>query len=197
MLIIWNGNWWALALRAAAAFLLAVIAFLLPGPTLTAIVLIFGVYAVIDGVLALVAAVRGLRKHERWGAMLLEGIVGVAAGAIALMWPGIGALALVYVMAAWALVTGVLEIAMAVRLRKVITGEWLLILSGVLSILLAGLVAAFPLAGATALAWTLGVYALLYGGVLMGLALRIRQWTRMNLAAASGGPTPTPSPSPT
>jgi uncharacterized membrane protein HdeD (DUF308 family) len=180
MLIIWADNWWALALRAVAAILFAIIVFLLPGPTLAALVLVFGVYAIIDGVLALVAAIRGVRRHERWGAMLAEGIVGLVAGAIALLFPGIGALALVYLVASWALLTGALEIAMAVRLRKVITGEWLLILGGLLSILLAGFMAAFPAIGATALASTLGAYAFLYGVTVLGLAFRVRQWARLH-----------------
>jgi uncharacterized membrane protein HdeD (DUF308 family) len=167
MLIIWAGNWWALALRAAAAILLGLIAFALPGPTLAAIVVLFGVYAIIDGALALVAAVRGLRRHERWGAMLAEGIVSLAAGVIALV-------------AAWALLTGVLEITLGVRLRRVITGEWLLILGGVLSVALAVLVAMFPGAGATALVWWLGAYALAYGAVALVLAFRIRHWTRLH-----------------
>jgi len=180
MLIIWAGNWWALALRAAAAILLGLIAFALPGPTLAAIVVLFGVYAIIDGALALVAAVRGLRRHERWGAMLAEGIVSLAAGVIALAWPLLGALALVYLVAAWALLTGVLEITLGVRLRRVITGEWLLILGGVLSVALAVLVAMFPGAGATALVWWLGAYALAYGAVALVLAFRIRHWTRLH-----------------
>jgi uncharacterized membrane protein HdeD (DUF308 family) len=180
MLIIWAGNWWALALRAAAAILLGLIAFALPGPTLAAIVILFGVYAIIDGGLALVAAVRGVRRHERWGAMLAEGIVSVAAGAIALLWPALGALALVYLVAAWALLTGALEIALGVRLRRVIRGEWLLILGGVLSIVLAALVATFPGAGATALVWWLGAYALAYGVIALALAIRVRHWTRLN-----------------
>src|SRR5258707_5231613 len=95
----WSGNWWALALRGAAALLLSIVAFTLPGVTLAAIVLIFGVYAIADGIFTIVAAVRGLRRHERWGAMLAQGIAGVLAGAIAILWPAIGALALTYLVA--------------------------------------------------------------------------------------------------
>jgi uncharacterized membrane protein HdeD (DUF308 family) len=175
-----TGNWWALALRAAAAIILGLIAFSLPGPTLAAIVVLFGVYAITDGIFAIVAAVRGLRRKERWGAMLLEGIVGVAAGVIALLWPGIGALALVYVVAGWALLTGTLEILMAVRLRKIISGEWLMILGGVLSIVLAVMVALFPGAGSLVLVWWLGAYALAYGIVAMALAIRVRRWAQVH-----------------
>jgi hypothetical protein len=117
---IMSGLWWAIALRALAAILLGIIAIFMPGPTLAAIVIVFGIYAIIDGILAIVAAVRGFRRKERWWPMLLEGLVGIAAGAIAIFWPGIGALALTYLVAAWALVTGAFEIAAAIRLRKVI-----------------------------------------------------------------------------
>jgi uncharacterized membrane protein HdeD (DUF308 family) len=178
----WMANWWALALRAAAAIILGIVAFAIPGVTLAAIVLLFGIYAVIDGVLALIAAVRGLRSHGQWGAMLIEGLIGIAAGVVALLWPGIGALALTLLVAAWALTTGVLEIVMAVRLRRMIKGEWLLILGGVLSIALAILVALFPGTGALLLIWWMGAYALAYGVVVLTLALRIRHLAVLNVA---------------
>jgi uncharacterized membrane protein HdeD (DUF308 family) len=180
MAITWRGNWWALGLRAGAAIVLGILAFTMPGPTLAAIVILFGIYAIVDGVFALVAAVRGLRKKERWGAMMFEGVVGVAAGVIALLWPAIGALALLYIVAAWALLTGALEIAMAIRLRKVMTGEWLLILGGVVSIVLAFLLTLFPGTGVIALVWWLGAYALAFGAINLALAVRVRRWTTLN-----------------
>jgi uncharacterized membrane protein HdeD (DUF308 family) len=173
----WNSNWWALGLRALAAILLGIIALALPGPTLAAIVLVFGIYAITDGVLAIIAAIRGVRRKERWAAMLFEGIIGIVAGAIALVWPGIGALALTYLVAGWALATGAFEIAAAIRLRKIMTGEWLLMIAGILSIVLAVLVAAFPGVGALTLVWWLGAYALAYGVISLVLALRVRSWT--------------------
>jgi uncharacterized membrane protein HdeD (DUF308 family) len=176
----WNSNWWALGLRALAAILLGVIALALPGPTLAAIVIVFGIYAITDGVLAIIAAIRGIRRKERWGAMLFEGIIGIVAGVIALVWPGIGALALTYLVAGWALATGAFEIAAAIRLRKIMTGEWLLMIAGILSIVLAVLVAAFPGVGALTLVWWLGAYALAYGVISLVLALRVRSWTTAN-----------------
>jgi uncharacterized membrane protein HdeD (DUF308 family) len=173
----WNSNWWALGLRALAAILLGIIALALPGPTLAAIVIVFGIYAVTDGVLAIIAAIRGIRRKERWGAMLFEGIIGIVAGAIALVWPGIGALALTFLVAGWALATGAFEIAAAIRLRKIMTGEWLLMIAGILSIVLAVLIAAFPGVGALTLVWWLGAYALAYGVISLVLALRVRSWT--------------------
>jgi len=172
----WSSNWWALGLRALAAILLGVIALWLPGPTLAAIVIVFGIYAITDGVLAILAAVRGIRRKERWGAMLFEGIIGIVAGAIAVMWPGIGALALTYLVAGWALATGALEIAAAIRLRKIMAGEWLLMIAGILSIVLAVLVAAFPGVGALTIVWWLGAYALAYGVISLVLAFRVRSW---------------------
>jgi uncharacterized membrane protein HdeD (DUF308 family) len=176
----WNSNWWALGLRALAAILLGVIALALPGPTLAAIVIVFGIYAITDGVLAIIAAIRGIRRKERWGAMLFEGIIGIVAGVVALVWPGIGALALTYLVAGWALATGAFEIAAAIRLRKIMTGEWLLMIAGILSIVLAVLVAAFPGVGALTLVWWLGAYALAYGVISLVLALRVRSWTTAN-----------------
>src|SRR5258705_7949708 len=89
---IWTGMWWAVALRSLAAILLGVIAIMLPGPTLAAVVIVFAIYAITDGILAIIAAVRGIRRKERWAPMLIEGIVGIVAGVIAILWPGIGAL---------------------------------------------------------------------------------------------------------
>jgi uncharacterized membrane protein HdeD (DUF308 family) len=172
-----DGLWWAIALRALAAVLLGILAIMMPGPTLAAIVIVFGIYAIIDGVLAITAAVRGFRKKERWGAMLLQGVVGVVAGAIAIFSPGIGALALTYLVAAWALVTGAFEIAAAIRLRKAIKGEWLLLVAGLLSIVFAVLIALFPGVGALTLIWWLGAYAFAYGIVSLVLAFRVRTWT--------------------
>src|SRR5256886_9620630 len=100
---VWTGNWWALAVRALVAIVFAVVAIMMPGPTLAAIVILFGIYAIADGVFAIVAAVKGVRRGERWGAMLFQGIIAVIAGAIAVSLPGIGALPLTYLMTAWPL----------------------------------------------------------------------------------------------
>src|SRR4051794_6098310 len=125
-------NWWAVALRGLAGILFGIITFVSPGISLAALVLLFGAYAFADGVLSVVSAVRR-RGADRWLLLLLQGIVGIGAGVVTLLLPGITALALLFVIAAWALVSGVLQLAAAIRLRKVISGEWLLGLSGVLS----------------------------------------------------------------
>jgi uncharacterized membrane protein HdeD (DUF308 family) len=166
-------NWWAIALRGAIGIVIGVVAFLLPFPTLVALVWLFGAYAFLDGVFSLVAVWRrGMTRS--WWMMILEGILGIATGIMSFVWPGIIALALVYVIAAWAVVTGVLEIAAAIRLRKEIEGEWLLGLSGALSITLGGLFAVAPDVGAVTLVWLWGAYAAVFGIILLWLGFRLR-----------------------
>jgi uncharacterized membrane protein HdeD (DUF308 family) len=167
-------HWWVLALRGVLAILFAVIAFSWPGITLLSLVWIWGAYAFVEGVFTLVAAARAAEQSQRWGMLLLEGLCGIAAGIIAFAWPGITALVFVYLLAAWAIVTGILEIVAAVRLRKMIQGEWLLGLGGVLSVLLGLFIMARPGAGLVAWVWVIGIYALLFGIVQIALALRLR-----------------------
>jgi uncharacterized membrane protein HdeD (DUF308 family) len=171
-----TSNWWALALRGAISILLGLIAFTMPGLTIVALVTIFGVYAFVEGVLAIMAALRGIREHDRWGWMLAEGIVGIIAGLVALFMPGVGALAIVWLVAAWAVITGALEIGAAIRLRKIIQGEWMLMLAGVLAILLGFFIISRPGIGVLLLATWLGVYAIFSGIVTLLLAFRIRNW---------------------
>jgi len=167
-------HWWVLALRGVVAILFAVIAFSWPGITLVALVWLWGTYAFLDGVFALTASVRAAESHQRWGMLLLEGLTGIAAGIIAFVWTGMTALVLVYLIAAWAIVTGVLEIAAAVRLRQLIEGEWLLGLAGILSILVGLIIAARPGVGLLVWVWTVGIYALLVGILMLALAFRLR-----------------------
>ena len=174
MRIILAKNWWSLVIRGVAGVLLGVITFAWPGITLGALVLLFGAYALIDGVTGIVGAVRASRTHERWGSLLIGGMAGIAAGAVTFLWPGITALALVYVIAAWALVTGVFEIVAAVRLRNYITHEWLLALSGVLSVVFGALIAIAPLAGALVIAIWVGAYAFVFGVLMIALGFRLR-----------------------
>jgi uncharacterized membrane protein HdeD (DUF308 family) len=173
-------NWWAVLLRGFMGVLFGLIALAAPGISLAALVLLFGVYAFVDGVLAIVSALRRRGASDRWGLLLLEGLAGVGAGVATLMWPGLTALVLLYVIAAWALVTGVLEIAAAIRLRKAITGEWLLVLSGLASIGFGLLLTIFPGAGALVVVLWIGAYAIVFGGLLIALGLRLRSWGRVH-----------------
>jgi uncharacterized membrane protein HdeD (DUF308 family) len=165
-------SWWALLLRGLLAVLFGLIALFLPGMTLTVLVLVFGAYALVDGVFAVVAGIRGAGGH-RW-VLIIEGVLGVLAGIVALLWPGITALVLLYVIAFWAIFTGIAEIAAAVALRRQIEGEWALILGGVLSVIFGIILAVLPGVGLLSLVWLVGLYAILFGIALIVLAFRVR-----------------------
>ncbi|MBX6331412.1 MAG: DUF308 domain-containing protein, partial [Gemmatimonadaceae bacterium] len=179
-------NWWVVALRGVAGVLFGIFTFFAPGISIAALVLLFGAYALVDGVLAIASAFRR-RGIGRWWVLLLEGVVDVAAAVVTFVWPAITALALLYVIAVWALLTGILEIAAAIRLRRVITGEWLLVLSGVLSLVLGVLLIAFPSAGAVAVVVWIGAYALVFGLLLIVLGFRLRAWARGGSPRAAPG----------
>lgn len=167
-------HWWALALRGVVAILFGIVAVATPGLTLAIIVLLFGVYALIDGIVAIVTAIRAAHGHRRWGAFLVEGIVGIVAGLVALFVPVVALAFLIYLVGAWAIITGVLEITAAMRLRQHVPGEWLLILTGIVSIIFGIAVFAAPVVGVVAIALWLGIYALMFGILLLTLAFRLR-----------------------
>ena len=171
-------NWWALALRGLVAVLFGLACFVWPLPTLMVLVLLYGAYALADGVFAVAAALAGRAQGSHWWALLLEGLLGIAVGVITFFWTDITAVALLYLIAFWAIVTGILEIVAAVRLRAYIAGEWALALSGVLSILFGLLLLIWPGATALALIWVIGAYAILFGILLFALAWRLRTWGR-------------------
>ena len=171
-----SSNWWALALRGIAGIVLGLLAFSWPGVTIAALVTLFGLYALVDGVFAIVASLRGIKEHDRWGWMLVEGIAGVIAGLTALFMPLVGAIVLTWIIAFWAIVTGALEIGAAVRLRKIIEGEWMLMLVGVLSLILGFVILARPGVGLAVIATWIGAYALIAGVMTLVLAFRVRKW---------------------
>ena len=187
-------NWWALALRGAAAIVFGIIALFWPPAAIAALVVVFGAYALVDGILNLVAAVRAGRSGQRWGALLFESIVSLLVGILTLFFPAVTALALVLFVAAWSLVTGVAEVVAAIKLRKVIEGEWLLALSGILSVAFGVLLFISPLFGAIAIAIWIGAYSVVFGGLLVGLALRLRSWaSRQQQTQIPAGPVPRPA----
>lgn len=167
-------NWWALALRGLFAIIFGLIALLNPGVTLVALIYLFGAYSFVDGVFGVAAAVRAAEAHNRWGWLLVEGIAGIITGLIAFLIPGLTALVLLYLIAAWALVTGVLELLAAFRLRGMIANEWLLLLGGAASIIFGVLLIVQPGTGALAVLWLIGAYALIFGIVMLMLAFRLR-----------------------
>jgi uncharacterized membrane protein HdeD (DUF308 family) len=171
--------WWTLAIRGAIAVAFGLVALIWPDITLRVLVWLFGFYAVVDGLLALAALLVGGRLVSgRRGWLIVEGIVGIAAGVFTFLWPDITTLALLYLIAAWAVVTGLLEIAAAVILRRELRGEWLLALAGALSLAFGILLAARPGEGAIAIVSVIGVFAILFGVVLLVLGVRLRRLRR-------------------
>jgi uncharacterized membrane protein HdeD (DUF308 family) len=167
-------NWWALAVRGAVAIIFGLIALLLPGLTLVALVILFGAYSLVDGVFAVAAAVRAAETHHRWVWLLVEGVAGILTGIVTFLWPGITAFVLLYLIAIWAFVTGILEVIAGFHLRGHLLNEWMLILGGVASVIFGVLLIVQPLAGALALAWLIGAYALVFGILMLMLAFRMR-----------------------
>jgi uncharacterized membrane protein HdeD (DUF308 family) len=166
-------HWWAVGLRGVLGILFGIAAIVWPAAALWALIIVFGAYALVDGVFAVVEAVMRWREAHRW-ALLLEGVLGIIFGVIALVTPVIAVLAWVYVIAAWALVTGVLEIVNAIHLRKHISGEIWMLLSGVLSVIFGLLLAFWPLQGALAVTWIIGIYAVIFGIFFVVLAFRLK-----------------------
>jgi len=172
-------HWWAFVLRGIAGVLFGILTFLMPGMALLTLVFLFGGYAIVEGVLNVVAALRRTEPQRRpaW-VLLLWGVVSVLAGLIAFFMPGLTALSLLAVIAVWSIVTGVLEIVAAVRLRRQIEHEWILALSGVLSVVFGALLIAFPGAGALAVILWIGAYAIVFGALLIALGVRLRNRVR-------------------
>ncbi len=168
-------NWWIVVLRGVIAILWGVVAFVWPGITLEILVLFFGAYMLVDGVFAVISAFTHRAGHGRWWVLLLEGLLGIAAGIITFLRPGLTTLVLLYIISFWAILTGILEIAAAIWLREEFRGEWLLALSGVVSLILGVLILLFPASGALTITWIIGLYAILFGIMLLSLGLRLRR----------------------
>ncbi|HYS81103.1 MAG TPA: HdeD family acid-resistance protein [Anaeromyxobacteraceae bacterium] len=184
-------RWWMLALRGAAAIIFGILTFVAPAASLFALVLLFGVYAIVNGAMNVSLSMRTPTGETRWGSLLFESIASILAGALTLIWPGITALVLLLLIAAWAVVTGVAQVVAAVRLRKQLRGEWLLALTGVLSVAFGVLLVVAPVAGALAVTLWIGAYALVFGALLVGLALRLRAWGRTPGRRFPAGAVPT------
>jgi uncharacterized membrane protein HdeD (DUF308 family) len=167
-------NWWLLLLRGIAAIIFGVLAFVWPGLTLLTLILFYGAFALVDGVLAIMAAVTGGAPAPRWW-LALVGLLGIAAGLLTFLMPGVSALVLLFFIAGWAIATGVLQIIGAIQLRKEIDNEWLLILGGVISVLFGVAMMLAPGAGALALVWVIGIYSVVLGVTFVALAFRLKK----------------------
>jgi uncharacterized membrane protein HdeD (DUF308 family) len=172
-------NWWAILLKGLVALVFGVLLIAMPKLSLAALLFAYGVYAVADGMFAMLAALQRRRDLEapRW-AYFWMGLVDIGAGLVALFWPGVTLLVLLYLIAAKSLIDGILQIVAAIRLREELQHEWLFMLSGLASIAFAALLVFFPAASAVGLMLWLGVYALIYGGHLLAVALRLHSWER-------------------
>jgi uncharacterized membrane protein HdeD (DUF308 family) len=168
-------TWWVLLLRGLVAIAFGILAWLQPGITVAALLLLFGAYALVEGILAVWAAIAGRKENEVWFVLLLSGLVSIGIGILAFLAPGVTALVLLFYIAVWAIAKGVLEIAAAIRLRKEIEGEWRLALGGLASVALGVFLMVQPGAGALALLWLIATYAIVFGILLALLAFKVRR----------------------
>jgi len=169
-------NWWLLALRGLIAVVFGVLAFMWPGATLLTLVWLFGAFALVNGILSLILAAKTPKGYPKVGSLIIGGLLGILAGLLTFVMPGITALGLLILIAAWAIVTGVMEIVAAVRLRKIITNEWLLVLAGIASVAFGFILLFQPGVGALALIWWIAAWAVVFGILLMILAFRMRNF---------------------
>ena len=178
-------NWGWIELRGIVAVLFGVLALLWPGVTLAALVILWGAFALADGILSLIAAFKVRDQGKPFWSLLIVGLLGIAAGIVTFLWPGMTALVLLMFIAAWAFVMGIFQIIAAIRLRKEIENEWLLGLSGVLSVIFGVLMFLQPEKGALAVIWIIGAYAIFFGVLLIVLGFRLKRHT-----GTGGSPAP-------
>jgi uncharacterized membrane protein HdeD (DUF308 family) len=165
-------SWWAVGLRGLLGIAFGLICLLVPAAAILALILLFSAYMLVDGVLAIVSGIKAARSGERWGLLILEGVVDIAAGAIAFLWPAITAVAFVILIAVWAIISGALMLGAAFTL-KLDHGRWWLALGGIASVIFGIVLLIAPVVGAVVLTWWLGAYAVVFGVVLMVLAFRL------------------------
>lgn len=179
-------NWWLVVLRGVLAILFGIAAFIWPSLTLAALVILFGAYAFVDGIFAIGSGISGaLSGSSRWW-LVLGGIAGVIVGLITFFYPGITAVTLLYFIGAWAIVTGVFQVIGAIELRQVIKDEWLLIFSGVLSVIFGVLVFVYPQATALSIIWLIAAYAVIFGIATVALGFRVKSLGTMLTSVAGG-----------
>ncbi|MGH9460991.1 MAG: HdeD family acid-resistance protein [Vicinamibacteria bacterium] len=177
--------WWMTLIRGAIAILFGIMLFVWPQISLVSLVLVFGAFALADGVANVVTAIGGRQEHESWWVLLLAGLAGIGIGVLTFFNPAVTALALLFYIAIWAIATGLLEIVAAIRLRKEIEGEFWLALSGLASVAFGMILVARPGAGALAVLWLIGAYAIAFGAMLLVLAFKARGFVKRVKAAVS------------
>jgi uncharacterized membrane protein HdeD (DUF308 family) len=167
-------NWWALLIRGIAAVIFGLLAIFWPGITAFALIILFGAYAFVDGVFALVSAFRAAQAHERWIAFVIEGIVGIVIAAFVVFYPGLAGLSIYFAIAIWAILTGILELVAAFQLRAMVPNEWMLILGGILSVVFGVLLIIYPIIGILTVIYLIGFYAILFGILMIAFSFRLR-----------------------
>lgn len=177
-------NWWMVLVRGLCAVVFGILAFAWPGITLASLIIVYGVYVIVDGMTAIVVGIAGGADGAPWWQMILVGFASLIAGLVTFLWPGITALVLLAIIAAWSIIRGITEIVVAIQLRALVENEWMLILSGVCSVIFGVLLIVRPGAGALALLWIIGTYAIAIGVLTIVLALRLRS---LNTAAGQSG----------
>ena len=177
MSIMLHPSWWVLLLRGAAAIIFGVLTWMQPAASAAALVLVFGAYVFVDGLLGIYTAIKSRQQSRHWWVVLLWGLTGVVVGVLTVINPAITALVLTIYIGVWALMTGVLQIVAALRLRKEIQGEWVLVLGGLLSVLFGIFVLMQPGAGMMAMLWVLATYAVIFGVLMVILAFKIKKFT--------------------
>lgn len=168
--------WWTVLVRGIVAVIFGILASTWPGLTIATFIMLFGAFVLVHGIMAVIASIAGRKDVEDWWLVLLEGIAGIIIGIMTFAWPAVTGLVLVYFIAAWALITGILEIYGAIKLRKVMEGEYMLIIAGIISVIFGVFVFARPGVGALAITWVIGVYAIVFGLLSIILSFRLRGW---------------------
>ena len=168
-------SWWVLLVRGLAAIVFGVLTWMQPAASAVALLVIFGAYVLVDGVLGVYGAIKTRHQSSHWWVMLIWGLAGVIVGVLTVINPAITGLVLTIYIGVWAVVTGVMQIIAAMRLRKEIEGEWLLVLSGLLSVVFGGFVLSQPMAGMMAMVWVIATYAVIFGVLMILLAFRVKK----------------------